>query len=120
MKPTSIGAYIEGCPKSVQPRLRRIRSTIRAAAPHAEEIISYRMPAFRQELILVYFAAFKQHIGMFPPIRGNAALEKAVARYAGPKGNLKFPHDQPVPYALVRRIVKFRLAQVAARRKARR
>jgi len=73
------------------------------------------MPAFRLRGILVYFAAFKNHIGMFPPIKGDARLEAAVAKYAGPKGNLKFPLDQPFPYALVTRIVKFRVKQSLAK-----
>lgn len=119
MKHSSIADYIKDAPKSVQPTLRRIRSTIRAAAPQAEETISYRMPAFRQGGILVYFAAFKHHVGVFPPVRGNAALEKAVARFAGPKGNLKFPLDKPMPYALISRIVKFRLKQANQKGRAR-
>jgi len=73
------------------------------------------MPAFRLRGILVYFAAFKNHIGIFPPIRGDAKLEAAVAKYAGPKRNLKFPLDQPFPYALVARIVKFRVKQNLAK-----
>ena len=73
------------------------------------------MPAFTLHGILVYFAAFKNHIGMFPPIRGDAKLEAAVSKYAGPKGNLKFPLDRPIPYALVARIVKFRVKQNLAK-----
>jgi len=73
------------------------------------------MPAFRLRGILVYFAAFKSHIGMFPPLRGDAKLEAAVSKYAGPKGNLKFPLDRPIPYALVARIVKFRVKQNLAK-----
>ena len=73
------------------------------------------MPAFKLHGILIYFAAFKNHIGIFPPIRGDAKLEAAVAKYAGPKGNLKFPLDQPFPYALARRIVKFRVKQNLAK-----
>jgi len=73
------------------------------------------MPAFRLHGILVYFAAFKNHIGMFPPFRGDAKLEAAASKYAGPKGNLKFPLDQPIPYALVARIVKFRVKQNLAK-----
>jgi len=73
------------------------------------------MPAFTLHGILVYFAAFRRHIGLFPPIRGDAKLEAAVAKYAGPKGNLKFPLDEPIPYALVARIVKFRVKQNLAK-----
>lgn len=115
-KPQSIDQYFAVCPPEARATLRKLRSTIkRAAPPEAEEIISYRMPAFKLRGILVYFAAFKNHIGIFPPIRGDAKLEAAVAKYAGPKGNLKFPLDQPFPYALVARIVKFRVKQNLAK-----
>lgn len=73
------------------------------------------MPAFTLHGILVYFAAFKKHIGMFPPIKGDAKLQAAVAKYAGPKGNLKFPLGAPTPYALVARIVKARVKQNLAK-----
>ena len=96
-KSSEVAAYIAGFPRPVQSRLRKVRATIRANAPKAEEIISYRIPAYRQHGMLVYFAGFKNHVGLYPPVRGNAALGKAVAKYAGPKGNLKFPYDQPLP-----------------------
>jgi uncharacterized protein YdhG (YjbR/CyaY superfamily) len=92
--------------------LRKLRTTIRrAASPDAQEMISYRMPAFARHGMLVYFAAFKNHIGLYPPVRGNAKLEAAVAKYAGPKGNLQFPLDQPIPYTLIARIVRLRVKQ---------
>ena len=97
--PASIDEYIAASPADVRPILKEIRRRIRAAAPAAEEVISYRMPAFRQGGILVYFAAFKNHIGLFPPVSGDPRLEKALAPYAGPKGNLKFPLDRTIPYA---------------------
>jgi len=81
------------------------------AAPDATETISYGMPAFKLRRILVYFAAFTHHIGLYPPVKGDAALEKAVAPYAGEKGNLRFPIDRKIPYALIARIVKARAAQ---------
>ena len=111
MKPASVDAYIAGFPKPVQTLLRRVRRTIRAAAPQATEIISYRMPAYKQHGIIVYFAGFKAHIGLFPPVRGNAALEKAVRRYAGPKGNLRFPYKEALPLALISRIVRLKVKQ---------
>jgi uncharacterized protein YdhG (YjbR/CyaY superfamily) len=115
-KPESIDQYIAMCSPEVRPVLSKLRSTIkRAAPPETEETISYRMPAFMLHGILIYFAAFKNHIGMFPPIRGDAKLKAAVAKYAGPKGNLKFPLDQPFPYALVTNIVKFRVKQNLAK-----
>jgi uncharacterized protein YdhG (YjbR/CyaY superfamily) len=113
--PKSIDEYIDAFPPKVQAILERIRKTIRKNAPDAEEVISYGMPAFRQNGILVYFAAFKKHIGLFPPVSGDAAIEKAIAAYAGPKGNLQFPLDQPIPYELIGRIVKLRVKQGLAK-----
>ena len=111
MPPKTIDAYIAAAPAEVRPILEKIRQTIAAAAPEAQEVISYRIPAFRGKGILVYFAAFKNHIGLYPPISGDAKLEKDLARYAGPKGNLQFPLDEPIPYALIKRIVKLRVKQ---------
>ena len=115
-KPEAVERYIATCAPEVRAVLRQLRATVkRAAPPETEETISYRMPAFKLHGTLVYFAAFKNHIGMFPPIRGDAKLKAAVAKYAGPRGNLKFPLDQPFPYALVTRIVKFRVKQNLAK-----
>jgi uncharacterized protein YdhG (YjbR/CyaY superfamily) len=109
MKSPAVDAYIAAFPAAVRTRLNQVRRTIRAAAPKASEVISYRIPAYRVNGILVFFAGFKQHIGLFPPVRGNARLEQAVAKYAGPKGNLKFPHDEPLPLALISRIVRHKV-----------
>jgi uncharacterized protein YdhG (YjbR/CyaY superfamily) len=111
--PTAKGVdeYIASFPPEVQSVLQRIRSTIRSAAPEARETISYRIPAFVLNGVLVYFAAFKRHIGFYPPVRGDVRLEKAVSRYAGEKGNLRFPLDRPIPYSLIERIVKHRVKQ---------
>ena len=109
--PTNVDEYIATFPPTVRAILRKVRRTVRTAAPEAREIISYRMPALRQHGVLVYFAAFKKHIGFFPPIRGDAKLEKAVARYAGPKGNLRFSFDEPIPYGLIRRLTQLRARQ---------
>lgn len=115
MKSREVDAYIAGFPRDVQALLRKVRRTIRAAAPRAEELISYRIPAYKQNRILVYFAGFKAHIGLFPPVRGNASLEKAVARYAGPKGNLRFFYDEPLPIGLITRIVRLKVKQDMSR-----
>jgi len=88
---------------------------VRSAAPEAQETISYGMPAFMLNGALVYFAAFKKHIGFYPPIRGDARLEKAVSRYAGEKGNLRFPLDQPIPFELIARIAQLRVKQNLAK-----
>jgi len=114
-KPATIDDYIASASSEVQPILHEIRRTIQVAAPNAEETISYAIPAFRLNGILVYFAAFKKHIGLYPPIRGDATLMKAITPYAGPKGNLQFPLDQPIPYKLIERIVKLRVKQVTAK-----
>lgn len=105
----------------VQAVLKQVRETTRRAGP--EEVISYKMPAIKHQGILVYFAAWKTHIGLYQPISVDEALEKAVARYAGPKGNLQFPLDQPIPFKLIQRIVKPRVKQdtekAAAKRRKR-
>src|SRR3984885_6179338 len=119
-KPKDIDGYISQFPADVQAILQKVRETIRQAAPDAKETISYMMPAFKQHGILVYFAAWAKHIGMYPPISGNKSLEKAIARYPGPKGNLQFPLDEPMPFDLIERIVKLRVKQDTAKAAARR
>ena len=106
-----IDAYIAASPSATQPALRRIREIARAAAPDATEIISYRMPAFRGRGILIYFAAFKAHIGLYPPVKGDDQLDQDLTRYRGPKGNLRFPLSEPIPYDLIERIVRLRVQQ---------
>jgi uncharacterized protein YdhG (YjbR/CyaY superfamily) len=111
---TSIDDYIAAAAPAARPVLRKIRAIVGRTAPDAEETISYGIPAFRQSGILIYFAAFTAHIGVFPPVQGDAALMRAVSRYAGEKGNLRLPLDQPIPYALIERVVKARMRQQAA------
>jgi uncharacterized protein YdhG (YjbR/CyaY superfamily) len=113
--PTSIEEYIDASSPEVRPILRKLRRTINAAAPGAQELISYRMPAFRLHGVLMYFAAFKSHVGVYPPVSGDTRLERDLSPYRGPKGNLRFPLDQPVPYALITRIVRLRVRQDASR-----
>jgi uncharacterized protein YdhG (YjbR/CyaY superfamily) len=113
--PQSIDEYVAQFPPEVQAILEKIRLTIRSAAPDAQETISYQMPAFTLHGVLVYFAAFKKHIGLYPPVKGDASLERAIAPYAGEKGNLRFPLDQPIPYALIERIVKLKVKQSLAK-----
>lgn len=117
--PKTVDQYILACPPQVGSILRRIRRTVRAVAPQAVEVISYRMPAFKMKGVLVYFAAFKNHIGLYPPVSGDPELVKAVSRYAGEKGNLRFPLDQPIPYDLIERVVKHRVNQDRAGAKTR-
>ena len=108
--PKSVDAYIAGSPPEVRPILEKIRATVRKAAPSAEERLSYRMPAYFLGGVLVYFAAFKNHIGFYPPVR-DTVLKRLTAGYAGPKGNLRFPLSEPIPYALIARIVKARVKE---------
>jgi uncharacterized protein YdhG (YjbR/CyaY superfamily) len=109
--PRDIDDYISAAPRECRPILEKIRSLIRQAAPRAEEAISYGMPAFKQKNILVYFAAFKKHIGLYPPVRGDEKLMRDVTPYAGAKGNLRFPLEKRIPYGLIRRVVKNRLLE---------
>jgi uncharacterized protein YdhG (YjbR/CyaY superfamily) len=113
--PASIDAYVATFSPEVQIVLQKIRDVVRSAAPDAQEIISYGIPAFKQRAVLVYFAAFKNHIGFYPPVKGDARLKRAVAPYAGEKGNLRFPLDQPIPFALIERITKLRVKQTNAK-----
>jgi uncharacterized protein YdhG (YjbR/CyaY superfamily) len=119
-RPKDIDTYIAQFPADVQAILEKVRQTISHAAPDAKETISYQMPAFKQHGILVYFAAWKKHIGLYPPVSADTALKEAVARYAGPKGNLQFPLDEPIPYDLIARIVKLRVKQDNQRAEAKR
>jgi uncharacterized protein YdhG (YjbR/CyaY superfamily) len=106
----TIDEYISAFPKDVQLILEKIRRTVRKAVPEAVEVISYQIPGFKLNgKSLVHFAAFKNHIGLFPP--APKAFKKEVSQYAGPKGNLKFPLDKPIPLDLVKRIVIFRVKQ---------
>jgi len=103
-----IDRYLARVPRGAQGKLRAVVRVIRQAVPDATEVISYRMPAFKYRgRILVYVAAFREHIGMYPPV--PPALRRAASRFAGPKGNLRFPLDHPMPLALIRRIVTFKI-----------
>ena len=115
---TTIDAYIAQYPKEVQPLLQSIRKAIQTAAPKATECISYRMPAFRQNGILVYFAAFKNHIGFYPTSSPIVAFKDELAKYKTSRGAVQFPLGQPVPLKLIQRIVKFRLKENLRKAKA--
>lgn len=112
--PADIDEYIAGFPSDVQKILQRIRKTIQKAAPAAEEVISYSMPAFKLNRILVYFAGYKNHISVYPAPRGATQFKKELAQYEGGKGTVQFPLGQPVPYDLITRIVEYRIAENAA------
>jgi uncharacterized protein YdhG (YjbR/CyaY superfamily) len=118
--PATIDEYIATFSPQVQSILKKIRLTIREAAPEAEEKISYKMPAFTLDGDLIYFAAFKKHIGIYPPVRGDEKLDKELSRFRGEKGNLKLPLDEPIPYDLIRRVVKFRVKEQRERMRLKR
>jgi uncharacterized protein YdhG (YjbR/CyaY superfamily) len=107
----TIDEYIATFPPEIQKKLEEIRATIKAAAPDAEEKISYKMPAFAQKGMLVYFAAWKNHIGFYPIPSGTQAFKQELSAYESSKGAVKFPHNKPLPLDLISRIVKFRLAE---------
>jgi uncharacterized protein YdhG (YjbR/CyaY superfamily) len=115
--PKSIDDYVDRFPKHVRQLLQKMRRTIQAAAPQAKETISYRMPAFTLDRILVYFAAHRSHIGFYPGAGAIAAFRKQLSAYKGAKGSVQFPFAEPLPLALVRRIVKFRVKQNVSKQK---
>ncbi|TGD56934.1 iron chaperone [Flavobacterium humi] len=107
-KPKNMDEYIGGFPAEVQEILEKVRLTIRLAAPGAEEKISYSMPAFALNGILVYFAAYKHHIGLYGFPTTNDAFAKELSGYKTGRGSVQFPLDEPMPLDLIRRIVLFR------------
>jgi len=109
--PENIDQYIAAFPPDVQEKLEKIRETIRKAAPKAEEAISYMIPTFKLHGNLVHFAAYKKHIGFYPAPRGKEEFKEELAAYEGGKGTVQFPLDKPIPYALIRKIVKFRVQE---------
>ncbi|MGH2514090.1 MAG: iron chaperone [Ktedonobacterales bacterium] len=111
----SIDDYIATFPDAIQALLETLRATIRAAAPDAEERISYQMPAFALNGNLVYFAALKNHIGLYPTASGIAAFQRELSGYESTKGAVRFPLSQPLPLELVSEIVKFRAAENRAK-----
>ena len=117
--PKDIDEYIAGFANDVQEILEKIRMTIRKAAPDAEETISYQIPTFTLKgNYLVYFAAYKKHIGLYPAPRGIEKFKKELSVYEGGKGTVRFPLDKPIPFGLIRRIVKFRIKENLERAKA--
>ena len=114
-----INEYIAGFPESVRGILEALRATIKEAAPGAEETISYAIPAFKLKgRMLVYFAGFKNHIGLYPAPRGNEAFKKELSGYKGGKGTVQFPLNEPIPLPLVAKIVKFRAKENLEKAKA--
>ena len=100
-KPQTIDAYIAPFPPEVSTILETIRTVVHQRVPDAVETLSYAMPAFRNGRVFFYFAAFKSHIGIYPPLSADHPLRGKLAPYANPKGNLKFPLKDPIPYDLI-------------------
>ena len=114
----NIDEYIATFPKETQKILEEIRATIKAAAPAAEEKISYQMPTFYLNGNLIHFAAFKNHIGIYPTPSGTQAFKDEIFMYQGAKGSIRLPIDEPMPLELIGRIAKFRVAENLAKAKA--
>ncbi len=111
-KPADIDGYIAGFPEEIRVILNKLRETIRKAAPGAREGINYGIPAYRLNgKEVVYFAAFKNHIGIYPAPRGVEEFQKELAEYKGGKGTVQFPHVKPLPLRLISRIVKYRVKE---------
>lgn len=114
MKKVSIATvddYIAGFPPPVKKLLSTLRKTIKSAAPKAEELISYQMPAYKYKGVLVYFAAFEKHIGFYATPTGHSAFKKELSGYKTGKGSVQFPLTEPLPLDLIKRIVQFRLKE---------
>lgn len=107
----SIDEYIAAFPKDIQKKLREMRAAIRAAAPDATEKISYQLPTFFLNGNLVHFATFKNHIGFYPTPSGIDSFQKELSKYEYSKGSVQFPIDKPLPIALIKKIVKFRVSE---------
>jgi len=108
---TSVDEYIKRFHPAVQANLRNIRKTIKKAAPGAEEVISYAIPGYKYNGILIYFAAFEKHISIYPAPRTNKIFKEELKAYKGGKGTIQFPITGAIPLNLISRIVKFRLIQ---------
>lgn len=115
--PAAVDAYIAKAPADLQPILERIRTVIKAAAPGAVERMGYGMPGYYLNGGLVWFGAYKTHIGFYPAPNGIDAFEAELAQYTRTKGSVHFPLDRPVPYDLIGRIVAYRLAENLAKKK---
>ena len=109
--PATVDDYIAQYPETVQKKLQQVRNIIRKAAPAAEECISYGMAGYKYHGMLVYFAAWKTHIGFYAVPTAHAAFKDELSAYKGAKGSVQFPLDKPMPATLITRIVKFRVKE---------
>jgi uncharacterized protein YdhG (YjbR/CyaY superfamily) len=113
-KPQTIQAYIAGFPPDVQKQLKKLRSVIRKAAPGAQETIKYEIPTYVLNGNLIYFAAFKKHISIFPRTKGMNALKEKIASYEAGRGTLRFPLDAPIPFDLIAELTAVRVREQSA------
>lgn len=111
LKPTDTDTYISGFPIETQQRLQQIREIIQQTVPKAKEAFSYNMPAFKLRGILVWYAAYKNHIGFYPKSAAIVAFTQALNTFKHTKGAIQFPLNQPLPIELIVNIVKFRVAE---------
>ena len=107
----TVDEYIAAFPKPTQDILQELRNKISDSAPEAQELISYNMPAFKLGGILVYYAAYKNHIGFYPTPSAIEAFKKELATYEQAKGSVQFPIDKPLPLSLISKIVKYRVRE---------
>lgn len=105
---TTIDEYIRDFPAEIQTVLEELRATVKKVVPEAKEKIGYQMPAFTYHGVLVYFAAFKNHIGFYPTPSGTGAFESELKEFKGGKGSVQFPLDKPMPFDLIEKIIKYR------------
>jgi uncharacterized protein YdhG (YjbR/CyaY superfamily) len=108
-------SYFATIQTDIRSRLELIQTEVELRVPGATRCIGYNMPAFRQRSVFFYFAAFKKHIGVYPPLTGNQALLAETAGFRGPKGNLSFPHNRELPLALIGRVAAALAAQYSRR-----
>ena len=111
-KPETVEEYIAGFPKPAQEKLEKMKSIIKKVAPNAEEAISYGMPGYKLNGILVYFAGYEKHIGFYPMPSTLLAFKDKIAGYKNAKGSVQFPLDKPLPVTLITQMVKFRVANL--------
>jgi len=114
----TVDEYLSTFPATTRRILQEVRQTIKKAAPQAEEVISYNMPAFKLHGVLVYYAAYQKHIGFYPTPSAIKAFEKELAQYQSSKGAVQFPSDQPMPVELITKIVQFRVRENVGKEKA--
>ncbi len=110
-RPTTVDEYLGQQPAKIRPLLKQLRQTIRKAAPEAEEVISYAMPAYKYHGILIYFMAHNNHYGFYPGANALLVFKDKVTQYETRRGTIRFPYDKPLPVKLVTAIVKFRVKE---------